>query len=140
MLQALGGPVVGVADRISRGYSKLNEGHTMRAMEDLMPSAVANAFKGARYLTEGTTTLRGDPITGDVSVYNAMAQAIGFAPADYTRQLEINATEKGIDKKAYDPHYFDTLRYFFNTFVPSKYNGEGKGGEGCGCCIVAHLY
>jgi hypothetical protein len=98
LLQALGGPVVGVADRIERGLSKFNEGHTARAMEDLLPSAIANAFKGIRYATEGTTTLRGDPITGDVSAYNAVAQMLGFAPADYTRQLEINATEKGIDK------------------------------------------
>jgi hypothetical protein len=96
--QALGGPVVGVADRIQRGYSKMNEGNISRAMEDLLPSAIANGFKAYRYATEGTKTLRGDPITGEVSLYNAVGQAFGFAPADYTRQLEINAREKGIDK------------------------------------------
>jgi hypothetical protein len=98
LAQALGGPVVGVADRIQRGYSKLNEGNTYRAFEDLLPSAAANAFKAYRYATEGTKTLRGDPITGEVSLYNAVGQALGFAPADYTRQLEINSREKGIDK------------------------------------------
>jgi len=98
LAQALGGPVVGVADRIQRGYSKFNEGNIARAMEDLPPSAIANAFKAYRYATEGTKTLRGDPITGEVSLYNSVAQALGFAPADYTRQLEINAREKGIDK------------------------------------------
>jgi hypothetical protein len=98
LAQALGGPVVGVADRIQRGYSKMNEGNVSRAMEDLLPSAIANGFKAYRYATEGTKTLRGDPITGEVSLYNAVAQALGFAPADYTRQLEINAREKGIDK------------------------------------------
>jgi len=69
-----------------------------RAMEDLLPSAIANGFKAYRYATEGTKTLRGDPITGEVSLYNAVGQALGFAPADYTRQLEINSREKGIDK------------------------------------------
>ena len=98
LAQALGGPVVGVADRIQRGYSKLNEGNVLRAMEDLLPSAIANGFKSYRYATEGTKTLRGDPITGEVSLYNAVGQALGFAPADYTRQLEINSREKGIDK------------------------------------------
>jgi hypothetical protein len=122
LLQALGGPVVGVADRISRGYSKLNEGHTMRAMEDLFPSAIANGFKGVRYLTEGTTTLRGDPITGDVSVYNAMAQALGFAPADYTRQLEINATEKGIDKTLQERSHKLKQKYYM-----AKRNGDTEG-------------
>jgi hypothetical protein len=97
MLQAVGGPVVGVADRIQRGYSKIAEGHTLRGVEELLPSFAGNAFKGARYLTNGTTTLRGDPITGDVSIYNAVAQMLGFAPADYQRQLEINSREKGID-------------------------------------------
>jgi hypothetical protein len=98
LAQALGGPVVGVADRIQRGYSKMNEGNIERAMEDLLPSAIANGFKAYRYATEGTKTLRGDPITGEVSLYNAVGQALGFAPADYTRQLEINSREKGIDK------------------------------------------
>ena len=98
LFQALGGPVVGVADRIDRGFSKINEGNFWRGMEDLLPSAIANGLKGVRYATEGTTTLRGDPITGDVSAYNVVAQMLGFAPADYTRQLEINSAEKGIDK------------------------------------------
>jgi hypothetical protein len=34
--------------------------------------------------------------------------------------------DKGIDKKAYDPHWFDTMRYFFNSFIPSKHSGQGK--------------
>ena len=96
--QALGGPAIGVADRIQRGFSKLAEGHTMRGIEDILPSALSNPLKAYRYVAEGTQTLRGDPITGDVSAWNVGAQAFGFAPADYTRQLEINAQLKGVDK------------------------------------------
>jgi hypothetical protein len=97
LLQAIGGPVIGVADRMERGYNKISEGHTMRGVEELLPSFAGNILKGIRYYTEGTTTLRGDPITGDVGLYNSVAQVLGFAPADYSRQLEINAREKGID-------------------------------------------
>jgi hypothetical protein len=97
LLQAVGGPVVGVSDRIQRGYSKMSEGNVYRGLEELLPTAIANGFKGIRYVTEGTTTLRGDPITGDVSLYNGVAQLLGFAPADYQNQLEINSREKGID-------------------------------------------
>jgi hypothetical protein len=122
LLQAVGGPVIGVADRIERGFSKMNEGHTMRAMEDLLPSAIANGFKGIRYATEGTTTLRGDPITGDVSAYNAVAQIFGFAPADYTRQLEINATEKGIDKTLSERSTKLKQKYYM-----AKRNGDTEG-------------
>jgi hypothetical protein len=94
----LGGPVVGVADKMQRGYNKIAEGHTMRGIEDMLPVAAGNVLKAFRYATEGTTTLRGDPITGDVSTWNVIAQAFGIAPADYTRQLEINAQEKGVEK------------------------------------------
>ena len=99
VLQVLGGPVYGVGQRIARGYSKMNEGHFERGLEDILPSAISNALlKAPRYAIEGTTTLRGDPITGDVNAWNIGAQAFGFAPADYTKQLEINAREKGVDK------------------------------------------
>ena len=97
LLQAVGGPVIGVSDRIQRGYSKMSEGNVYRGLEELLPTAIANGFKGIRYVTEGTKTLRGDPITGDVSLYNGVAQMLGFAPADYQNQLEINSREKGID-------------------------------------------
>ena len=98
MAQALGGPAYGVAQRIGRGYSKIAEGHFERGLEDILPASVSNVVKAGRYATQGTTTLRGDPVTGDVSAWNVGAQAFGFAPADYTRQIEMNAREKGVDK------------------------------------------
>jgi hypothetical protein len=42
--------------------------------------------------------MRGDPIVGDVNAWNAGAQMLGFTPAEYTKELEINATLKGIEK------------------------------------------
>jgi hypothetical protein len=91
-------------------------------MEDILPSAVGNVLKGSRYFTEGTTTLRGDPITGDVSFYNSVAQALGFAPADYTRQLEINSTEKGIDKTLSEKSVKLKQKYY-----AAKRNGDADG-------------
>jgi hypothetical protein len=98
LLTAVGGPAVGVTDRIQRGYSKIAEGHFERGLEDMLPAFAANMLKAGRYVTEGTQTLRGDAITGDVSAWNAGAQFFGFAPADYTRQLEENSRLKGVDK------------------------------------------
>jgi hypothetical protein len=95
---AMGGPALGVADRIQRGLSKISEGHVERSLEDILPAFLANPLKAYRYSAEGTKTLRGDPITGDVNAWNVGAQFFGFAPADYTRQLEINSREKGVDK------------------------------------------
>ena len=98
LAETMGGPVFGVASRVERGLKLISEGHTERGIEAILPSAMANLLRSYRYSTEGTTTLRGDPITGDVSSWNVFAQAFGFAPAEYTRQLEINAIEKGVDK------------------------------------------
>jgi hypothetical protein len=98
MLEALGGPVVGVASKMERGLNLMREGNVTRGMEQLLPTALGNALKSVRFATDGANTLRGDPITGEVSAWNVGAQFFGFSPADYQRQLEINNVNKGIDK------------------------------------------
>ena len=98
MMEMLGGPVYGVASRMERGLDMIRDGNVARGIENMLPSSLSNILKGIRYSTEGTTTLRGDPISGEVNSWNVAAQMFGFAPADYTRQLEINNRLKGIDK------------------------------------------
>lgn len=99
MMEMLGGPVYGVASKVERGLNMIREGNVQRGIENILPTSLGNVMKGIRYATEGTRTLRGDPITGEVNSWNIAAQAFGFAPADYARQLEINSRLKGIDKK-----------------------------------------
>jgi hypothetical protein len=100
MVQLLGGPAYGVADRIQQGIKLINEGQVERGLERIAPSALANVMKGYRFGTEGATTLRGDPITSDIGAGSAVGQMLGLAPAEYSRQLEINAFEKGVERKA----------------------------------------
>ncbi|NBS40146.1 MAG: hypothetical protein EBS73_12905, partial [Betaproteobacteria bacterium] len=64
------------------------------------------------YANEGANTLRGDPITGDINTWNAAAQFFGFAPAEYVRQLEINALVKGIDKAVTEEKTKQLKRYY----------------------------
>jgi hypothetical protein len=99
MMEMLGGPVYGVASKVERGLNMIREGNVQRGIENILPTSLGNIMKGVRYSTEGTRTLRGDPITGEVNSWNIAAQAFGFAPADYARQLEINSRLKGIDKQ-----------------------------------------
>lgn len=99
LLEAAGGPVVGIASRVERGLSLINEGNVSRGVEQILPSAIANGLKAVRFASEGANTLRGDPIVGEVNAWNVGAQAFGFAPAEYTRQLEINASEKGNERR-----------------------------------------
>lgn len=98
-LETLGGPAYGIASKIERGMGLIRDGHTERGIEAMVPSGIGNVMRGIRYATEGANTLRGDPITGDIGPWNSFAQVFGFAPADYTKQLEINARLKSIDKK-----------------------------------------
>ena len=56
-------------------------------------------MKSVRYATEGATTLRGDPILEDINPWNIFAQSLGLAPAGYTKQLEINARDKGLERR-----------------------------------------
>jgi hypothetical protein len=94
----LGGPVYGIASKIQRGPNMIGDGEVARGIETMVPTALGNVLRSVRFYTEGASTLRGDPIVGDINPWNAFAQLFGFAPADYTKQLEINAQIKGIDK------------------------------------------
>jgi hypothetical protein len=98
LMETMGGPVVGSGMRIERGIKLIADGNVERGIEQTMPSAIGNMFKSVRYATEGANTLRGDPILGEVGPWNVGAQFFGFAPAEYTRQLEINSNLKSYDR------------------------------------------
>ncbi len=100
LMETMGGPVFGVASRVERGLSLIGEGEVQRGVEQILPSAIGNGLKAIRYATEGTQTLRGDPVTGEVGPWNTFAQGLGFAPAEYIQQLERNAAVKKIDRSA----------------------------------------
>ena len=111
-LQLAGGPVYGVADRLTRGAKLIMDGETQRGLEQMAPAAVGNLLKGARFLTEGANTMRGDPIVGEIGVGHSLAQMFGFAPAEYTRQLEVNASAKNIERRVLQ-NRTDLLRKFY---------------------------
>jgi hypothetical protein len=96
LMEQLGGPLFGILSRMERGLTLIDDGYGARGVEQLMPAAISSIMKAGRFGAEGTTTLRGDPITGDVSYWNVAAQALGFAPADYLRQMEENAAKNKI--------------------------------------------
>ena len=98
LLENIGGPAYGVMSRIKRGLDFMSEGNMERGVENILPSAISNLFKAYRFGTEGAQSLRGDPIVEDINAFSVAAQAMGFAPAEYVRQLEINSNLKGIEK------------------------------------------
>ena len=121
-MQLIGGPVFGVADRLQQGVKLIMDGDTERGLERMLPAGIANGLKGVRFATEGANTLRGDPIVGDVSAWNSGAQMLGFAPAEYTRQLEITAHEKTADRRATQ----NRTKVLRDYYIASR-NGDSDG-------------
>lgn len=95
----LGGPALSVAKRLGRGVSDLASGETQRGIENLMPVAIANMYKGTfgRYADQGGAfTRRVDPIYDDMTGGEMAAQVLGFPPTEYTFRQEQNMISKGI--------------------------------------------
>jgi|TARA_R110000851_G_scaffold50624_5_gene120850 hypothetical protein len=97
LAEQLGGPVVGISVNTLRGGQEIVEGMSdgntqsvRRGVETVLPAAVRNAVKAARFGVEGANTRRGDPITEDINAYNVVMQGLGFAPKSYIQQLEFN--------------------------------------------------
>jgi hypothetical protein len=103
-MQQAFGPAGSYLINAERSIKAMNEGHVDRAIEGLAPSWVRNAMKGSRYLTEGATTLKGDPIMEDISAYNGLMQAIGFAPADLSSVYEKTSARKGYEREVLQRH------------------------------------
>jgi hypothetical protein len=115
--EMIGGPVYGVGKKIERGVTLINDGNIGRGIEQMLPSAFGNGLKSIRYATEGATTLRGDAITSDINAWNVGAQALGFAPADYNRQQEINAFGKGFERAVVKEQKKLLLNYYLAARV-----------------------
>jgi hypothetical protein len=97
------------------------EGEVQRGLEQVMPAAFGNVMKGYRFATEGANTLRGDPIVGDIGAVHSLAQVFGFAPAEYTRQLEINASLKNIERRVLE----DRTKLLRKYYVAMR-SGDGN--------------
>jgi hypothetical protein len=77
----------------------MNEGNVERGVEAIMPSFIRNGMKGARYMTEGALTLKGDPVIEDINAYNALMQVIGFSPADLSSNYEKTSAAKSYERE-----------------------------------------
>ncbi|MGC1547994.1 MAG: PLxRFG domain-containing protein, partial [Rhodanobacter sp.] len=90
MLESIAGPIGGMTKNFFVGSQQINEGHTERGIETIMPQFIKNTMKAMRYETQGANTLRGDPIVPDISGPQAVIQAMGFQPTKIAEQQRIN--------------------------------------------------
>jgi hypothetical protein len=93
------GPSYAAAMSIGRGIGLLGEGEYQRAVEAIAPSFIRNGWKTLRYAEEGVRNKDGTPVVEDVSDYNLMMQAVGFAPSEVSYARErASSTAKLQDK------------------------------------------
>jgi hypothetical protein len=90
MFEMFAGPVYSTMLNMERGAGLLQEGEVHRGIEAMLPAAFRNGLKSYRFATEGANTLGGNPIVDNIGPYHWGAQAMGFAPAEYTRNLQQN--------------------------------------------------
>ena len=94
----LGGPAWSTGKRIGRGINDLARGEVSRGIESIVPGSITNVMKAQRYSDEGAKTRRYDDIMADVSGGQALAQLVGFAPAEYNMKQERNMATKRKDR------------------------------------------
>ncbi|ARJ70433.1 PLxRFG domain-containing protein [Paracoccus contaminans] len=108
------GPTIGwMAASVPMGLSDIAEGEYWRGTERIMPKAVRDPMKAARYAWEGVQTKDGDIILENVSPLNVLQQSLGFTPAAVAEryeqanmlrkgQAEINTRRQRLHKRAVD--------------------------------------
>lgn len=113
LLEQAAGPLFGgMLVNTLRGLQQVEEGHTWRGVETMMPKAVKDGMKSVRYATQGVNTLRGDPVIEDLSVGESLLQLAGFSPARLNEQYDgINAA------KNYERRLLDRRESLLNAYA-----------------------
>lgn len=98
LLEQAAGPMGGMLKNYLVGKQQIDEGHFWRGIETMLPKALKDGMKGARYSLEGVNNLRGDPLIEDVSVWQALLQLQGFTPAEVANQYDANRSLKNYEQ------------------------------------------
>ncbi|MBN5074485.1 PLxRFG domain-containing protein [Stenotrophomonas maltophilia] len=119
LLEQAAGPMGGVLKNVLVGKQQVDEGHIMRGVETMMPKGLKDMIKAGRYATQGVNTLRGDPVVADLSPWEILLQANGFAPEKVSRQYETTRALKN-----YEQHILDRRKSLVNAFAMALRNGD----------------
>ena len=89
-LDDLLGPSFGLISVPFEAMSAMKEGHIERGIEEAMPSVVRKLMQSGRYLWEGVTTWNGDDLIPEITMQQALVQALGFTPAEVAERYQAN--------------------------------------------------
>ncbi|OBU70241.1 PLxRFG domain-containing protein [Stenotrophomonas maltophilia] len=121
LLEQAAGPMGGVLKNVLVGKQQIDEGHTWRGVETMLPKGFKDIMKSIRYGAEGVNTLRGDPVVEDLSPWEILLQANGFAPEKVSRQYETTRALKN-----YEQHILDRRKSLVNAFAMALRNGDAS--------------
>jgi hypothetical protein len=97
-----GGPTYGSVNRAIRGAELIADGEIQRGVENMLPVAISNIFKSGRFLAEGAVETLRDDVVVEVNPFGALAQGLGFAPADYARAMDFNIGQSNAERRISD--------------------------------------
>jgi hypothetical protein len=107
------GPSAGALITYAEALDRFSQGHTERAIETAMPSAIKNIMAGTRYLVEGKAlTMKGDTLMEEVPDRYALAQMLGFTPEKIAQAQKANIEMKNAEQEIINRHN-DLLNAFF---------------------------
>ena len=112
LLEQAAGPMGGVLKNVLVGKQQIDEGNVWRGVETMLPKALKDTMKGARYSIEGVNNFRGDPLVEDVSLWQALLQLNGFTPAQVARQYDANSAVKG-----YEQHILNRRQHLTDAYA-----------------------
>lgn len=119
LLEQAAGPMGGVLKNVLVGKQQIDEGHTWRGVETMLPKGLKDIMKSIRYSSEGVNTLRGDPVVEDLNPWQIVLQGNGFAPEKVSRQYETTRALKN-----YEQHVLDRKQSLRNAFAMAVRNGS----------------
>jgi len=93
------GPVVGMGVNAARAAQKMSDGDYERALEDLLPVALRNPIKAARFASEGAKDRTGVAIKDEVGSAGVLGQAIGFSPSEVRLAQEGKSAVMDADRR-----------------------------------------
>ncbi|EPO4246828.1 PLxRFG domain-containing protein [Vibrio cholerae] len=98
MKQALGPVIGGIGVSWAQGLSDISNDQFARGIEPIPPKAIKDVLKTARYINEGgVTTKNGDEIVSDLTAFELLGQASGFAIGRANLQYDENNAIKNYE-------------------------------------------
>ncbi len=132
MKQALGPVLGGIGVSWAQGLSDISNDQFARGIERIPPKAIKDVLKTARYINEGgVTTKNGDEIVSDLTAFELLGQASGFAIGRANLQYDENNAIKN-----YETFIVKRRQSLMNAYYTAYRLKDGEAMKAMIACMV----